>query len=579
MQKGFITTSIILAVTALSLGGWNYFSNHEEITEASAQESSVGGGVFLPVQGGTGISTKPSLGEILVGNSANGYDLVATSTLGAGEANTISTSTSETAGQIPYWTTTSASPALLGSIATTSATIGTGLSYSGTFGSLVGGVTGTLSLDNTGDWAGTFDGQEGSYYLDATNLTNFGIPFYNFFNATTTDALSEGSSNLYFTDTRARAVAGWEINPSGNLTPTTTPLTIEISDFIATSTTATSTIAGGLAIETDGFVYDYSTGMVGIGTASPKTSLHIQNGGGDGTFTIGQDLGFGTAIAMQIVHSGTNVFFERRNNDGGLAPDITLSKTRGTVTNPTVIVSGDTLGLFNFRGHDGINALTIGASFGAISEGVIASNKTPAYLHFDTAPGIIADDVTERMRITSEGLIGIGTTSPYAKLSVVGQTVAEYFTATSTTATSTLPNLSLTNLLFGSDYVTDLVGNGLSLVGGALTVATSTFDLDPNLIDLTQGWTLMGDTSNKAIATSTLFIAESGNVGIGTTTPLAPLVVVGIGNATSTLTLGATTTPAEAKKPACVKMMSTDGDWVYMTITGTTANWSTTACN
>lgn len=39
--------------------------------------------------------------------------------------------------------------------------------------------------------------------------------------------------------------------------------------------------------------------------------------------------------------------------------------------------------------------------------------------------------------ITRSGNVGIGTTSPYAKLSVVGQTVAEYFTATSTTATST----------------------------------------------------------------------------------------------------------------------------------------------
>ena len=35
------------------------------------------------------------------------------------------------------------------------------------------------------------------------------------------------------------------------------------------------------------------------------------------------------------------------------------------------------------------------------------------------------------------GNIGIGTTSPYAKLSVVGEAVAQYFTATSTTATST----------------------------------------------------------------------------------------------------------------------------------------------
>jgi len=44
---------------------------------------------------------------------------------------------------------------------------------------------------------GTFDGQQGTYYLDADNLTNFGNQFFTFFSATNTDALSEGSSNLY----------------------------------------------------------------------------------------------------------------------------------------------------------------------------------------------------------------------------------------------------------------------------------------------------------------------------------------------------------------------------------------------
>ncbi|KKW06369.1 MAG: hypothetical protein UY42_C0037G0008 [Parcubacteria group bacterium GW2011_GWA2_49_16] len=43
----------------------------------------------------------------------------------------------------------------------------------------------------------------------------------------------------------------------------------------ATSTTATSTFAGGLAIETSGFVYDYSSGNVGIGTTNPLRKLGI----------------------------------------------------------------------------------------------------------------------------------------------------------------------------------------------------------------------------------------------------------------------------------------------------------------
>jgi uncharacterized cupin superfamily protein len=80
---------------------------------------------------------------------------------------------------------------------------------------------------------------------------------------------------------------------------------------------------------------------------------------------------------------------------------------------------------------------------------------------------------------TTGGNVGIGTTSPYAKLSVVGQAVAEYFTATSTTATSTFPNISLTNLGIGGDFITDFVGTGLALSGSTLTSTLGT------IIDLT----------------------------------------------------------------------------------------------
>src|SRR3990167_3931368 len=57
------------------------------------------------------------------------------------------------------------------------------------------------SLDVTGDWTGTLDNQEGTYYTNATNLTSFGTPFYTFFNATNTTALAEGT-NLYYTSVR-----------------------------------------------------------------------------------------------------------------------------------------------------------------------------------------------------------------------------------------------------------------------------------------------------------------------------------------------------------------------------------------
>lgn len=70
---------------------------------------------------------------------------------------------------------------------------------------------------------------------------------------------------------------------------------------------------------------------------------------------------------------------------------------------------------------------------------------------------------------------GIGTTSPYAKLSVTGPVVGETFTATSTTATSTFPKADITYLKVDGDTVNDLTGSGLSVVGGALTVTNPFF--------------------------------------------------------------------------------------------------------
>ncbi|MES2931065.1 MAG: helix-turn-helix domain-containing protein, partial [Patescibacteria group bacterium] len=71
-----------------------------------------------------------------------------------------------------------------------------------------------ISLSTAGDWTGTLDGQEGSYYLARANhtgtqlastISNFASTVASIIAGTTTDALAEGSTNQYYTNTRARA--------------------------------------------------------------------------------------------------------------------------------------------------------------------------------------------------------------------------------------------------------------------------------------------------------------------------------------------------------------------------------------
>ena len=72
----------------------------------------------------------------------------------------------------------------------------------------------------------------------------------------------------------------------------------------------------------------------------------------------------------------------------------------------------------------------------------------------------------------TDGYVGIGTTSPYAKLSVVGETVSSYFTATTTTA-STFPYASTTALtVSGSAYIGSLNGP-LQANNGLVSATTS----------------------------------------------------------------------------------------------------------
>lgn len=103
--------------------------------------------ILFPSGGGTGTSTNPTYGQLLVGNASGTYTLTATSSLGissSGGTGTVSTSTHETSGFLSYFTSNSATPALLGQVATTTLTFSSfPANLSATMGALVGGSSAT----------------------------------------------------------------------------------------------------------------------------------------------------------------------------------------------------------------------------------------------------------------------------------------------------------------------------------------------------------------------------------------------------------------------------------------------------
>ncbi len=88
------------------------------------------------------------------------------------------------------------------------------------------------------------------------------------------------------------------------------------------------------------------------------------------------------------------------NTAGGLS---FFQHARGTQGSPAALVSGDELGAFIFRGHDG-TAFRQTAAITALVNGSVSTNNVPTDLIFYTG---VTDFGTERIRISSGGAVAI----------------------------------------------------------------------------------------------------------------------------------------------------------------------------
>ena len=132
-------------------------------------------------------------------------------------------------------------------------------------------------------------------------------------------------------------------------------------------------------------------------------------------------------------YSNTGISLTANRNDADSAY-LVFAKTRGTsVGSVTSVNSQDNLGGIFFAGADGSTVNSYGAAITAFTDGTPGTNDMPGRLVFSTTADGAASP-TERLRITSAGRVGIGTTSVSRLLHISaasGDTPARIQTATS----------------------------------------------------------------------------------------------------------------------------------------------------
>jgi hypothetical protein len=236
--------------------------------------------------------------------------------------------------------------------------------------------------------------------------------------------------------------------------------------------------ADQLAVATNGTgrLFVDSAGDVGIGISVPTAQLHVANVGTNDSFIVedsGSDAtpfridssggvftGSQLVVGAQEAYSDGNSTIGRAQiNSAGLNNSRTFSHIHWggnprfrhcstpstTLGTHTISALSNVIGAHEFYASDGVNFIP-SASIQSTVDATPSVGVVPGNLTFSTAP---AGTLTERLRITSAGLVGIGTTSPASPLHIVNSSAG------------TANGIELNNFTGDSSYVKS--GRGLTL--------------------------------------------------------------------------------------------------------------------
>ena len=299
-------------------------------------------------------------------------------------------------------------------------------------------------------------------------------------------------------------------------------------------------------------------GNVGIGTTSPQAKLHLNAGSDDGLLLENGNAILGNTGSgyTEIIYWGSGSVYYGRNTPGvpggtGDTIDNHFFRTNGT-TRLTVAQDGN-VGIgttspshkLQVAGNIYANAGQIYIDNGYYLSGGDSTSRL--YLGNNGSQGVqIFTNSTERMRIADGGNVGIGTSSPTQKLDVAG-TIRTSGNLVFTSGTHTLEwngtNTSIVGVANG--YLAFKTGNGTERIritdSGNVGIGTSSpsqkLYVEGNAhivggIYLTSSNSFVWNTSNGPIRFGTnnnerARIDGNGNFGIGITNPGVKLDVAG----------------------------------------------------
>ncbi len=182
----------------------------------------------------------------------------------------------------------------------------------------------------------------GNLSLPATQLTNFGTPFYTYFHATTTDALAQGSTNLYWSNTlfdnRLSATTTLHgITTLGNLSTLSTALTGVIRATAGALSTSlislASDVTGILPVGNGGTgVSAIQSGFIpfGNGTGAVATSSALYFNSVSGFLGIGTAVGTDTGKTVFVISSSTSAFATTTLFSIANTGDVTINGSSGS---------------------------------------------------------------------------------------------------------------------------------------------------------------------------------------------------------------------------------------------------------